>query len=477
VIAVVLCAALAIAAVAAREVRHGEPPSPYQAPPATYHAKASFRATVSVEVSGKVTGGIGDQFVGLSFESSTLNNGYRYDNVGNLAQLLRNLGRSVIRFGGNTADTSFTGINPAALAGLARLAKATGWSVLYTENLAKFNAAQVTADARAVSAALGSRLFGFACGNEPDQFAVAHLRPSGYTFGDYLAQETACFRAIRKAAPRAPLEGPDTAWSQAWLAEYAVREAGTISSLGQHYYPLGCAKAGDKPAALVATLLSPALARREAANFTRYVAAAAAARVPLIISETNSACGGGISGLSNAYASGLWVIDYLLTGAEHGVYAMDFHGGLNTLCAGYTVLCQVGPNDYRPQPIYYGMLFTHLLGTGKFLPVKVSWSSPAGNIAAFALKPSRGGGLRLMVVNLSGDQADTTLGVGGYRGAATVLRLTGPSPLATSGVAIQGASAAANGTVTPGRPGAVTCTSHGCPVTIGGYSAVLVTLG
>jgi hypothetical protein len=412
VIAIAACVVLAITVVAAREVQsarqvHGGGQGQSVEPPATEKAAGSYKVTVSVAVAGKVTGGIGDQLIGLSFESSTVNNGYRYDNVGNLPQLLRNLGSSVIRFGGNTADMSFTGIDSAQLAGLARLAKATGWSVLYTENLGTFNAAQVTADASAVSAALGSGLFAFACGNEPDQFATARLRPSGYTFGEYLAQEAECFQAIRRGAPHAPLEGPDIAWSQAWLAEYAVKEAGTISSLGAHYYPLGCAGPGDKPAALVATLLSPALAGREAATFAKYV----------------------------------------------------------------------GTSEYRPQPIYYGMLFTHLLGTGGFLPVKVSRSSPAGNIAAFALKPGHGDGLRLMVENLSKDQAKATLRVGGYRGAASVLRLTGPSPLATSGVQIQGASAAANGTVTPDGPGAVTCTSGGCPVTIGPYSAVLVTLG
>lgn len=472
-VAVALCAALVVGLVAARSA-HLAPP---QASPAIYRATASYKATVSVDTDGPVAGALSDQFIGLSFESSTVNSGYRYDNVGNLPQLLRNLGHSVIRFGGNTADMSFTGIDPAQLAGVARLAKATGWSVLYTENLARFNAAQVTADARAVSAALGGNLFAFACGNEPDQFAAAHLRPSGYTFGDYLAQEGQCLQAIRAGAPHAPLEGPDTAWSQAWLADYAAREAGTINVLGAHYYPLGCAEPGGKPAALVASLLSRGLAGKEAATIAKYAAAAAAARVPLVISETNSACDGGVSGLSNAYASALWVIDYLLTGAQRGVHGMNFHGGLNPLCSGYTVLCRVGTHDYRPQPIYYGMLFTHLLGTGGFLPLKVTAPAKAGNIAAFALKPSHGGGLRLMVENLSKDQAVTTLRVGGYRGAATVLRLTGPSPLATSGVAIQGATAAGNGTITPGRPGAVTCTSGGCPVTIGGYSAVLVTLG
>jgi hypothetical protein len=139
------------------------------------------------------------------------------------------------------------------------------------------------------------------------------------------------------------------------------------------------------------------------------------------------------------------------------------------------VLCQTGTNRYRAQPIYYGLLFTHLLGTGKFLPVKVSMSSRAGNLAAFALK-SPDGGLRLMVENLSGDQADTTLRADDESGSATVLSLTGPGPLATSGVQIQGASDAANDTLHPGPADTVRCSPQGCPVNLAPYSAALITL-
>jgi hypothetical protein len=48
--------------------------------------------------------------MGLSFESGTLSNGMRFDAVGNLPQLLKNLGPGLLRLGGNSADLStFTG--------------------------------------------------------------------------------------------------------------------------------------------------------------------------------------------------------------------------------------------------------------------------------------------------------------------------------------------------------------------------------
>ena len=245
-----------------------------------------------------------------------------------------------------------------------------------------------------------------------------------------------CFAAIRAGAPNVPLEGPDSVSAPTWLAEYAKKEVGTVSWLGFHYYPLGCGLDGKRPAQAASILLSPALAAEEAATFAQAATDAETADAQLWMTETQSACGGGAQGVSDSYATALWVVDYLLTGAEHGVNGMNFHGGFNIGCESYTPLCQVGTNEYSARPIYYGMLFTHLLGAGHLLPVTVS---SARNVAAFALKPQSGGGLRLIVENLSPYQIDATLRTGGNPGTATVLHMTGPSLLATSGVRIQNA--------------------------------------
>ncbi len=70
---------------------------------------ASYNATVTV--SEKAIGQIGREYIGLSFESSTINNGDRYDARGNLVTLLKTLGTSVLRFGGHSADlAAFTGL-------------------------------------------------------------------------------------------------------------------------------------------------------------------------------------------------------------------------------------------------------------------------------------------------------------------------------------------------------------------------------
>jgi hypothetical protein len=195
-----------------------------------------------VNTSGKAGGAFGNQYVGLSFESGTLNGGH-FDARGNLPQLMRNLGRSVMRFGGLTVDDgTFPGITPHSLAGLARLAKASGWTVLYSEDLGHYNAAAVTADAKAVATELGPSLSAMACGNEPDGFSKPGWRPPTYTMTDYLKEAAACPAAIRAGAPKAPLEGADLTGAPQWLASYARQESGKIAFLGQHLYQAGCRK-------------------------------------------------------------------------------------------------------------------------------------------------------------------------------------------------------------------------------------------
>jgi hypothetical protein len=141
-------------------------------------------------------------------------------------------------------------------------------------------------------------------------FHIAHRTHPSATHSAPRPLRNQCYQAIRAGAPSAPLAGPDTTNTPAWFGPYAAREAGAIRLFGQHYYPLGCASSGDSPAALVGTLLSPGLAASEATRFASYTPQVKRSGAPLIMTETNSACGGGVNGLSNSYAAALWVIDH-----------------------------------------------------------------------------------------------------------------------------------------------------------------------
>ena len=437
--------------------------------------------TTTVNTLGQATGEITDHFAGLSFESGTLNGGH-FDADGNLPQLLRNLGSSIMRFGGNTVDRpTFQGSTQSELAGLAGLAKASGWTVLYSENLGHYNPAVVTADAKAVATALGPSLAAIGCGNEPNAYGGAGYRPSPYSMADYLRDDAACLAAVRSGAPNAPLEGADLTGAPSWLLAYAQQQAGKVALLGQHLYAAGCTGnyVGKTSLQADATLLSPAMAAHEVANFAWLVSYARVAKAQPIMSETNSICGGGLPGVSNSYAAALWAIDYMLAGAADGVRGLNFHDAFTDGCAAYSPLCPIPgqPDEFTAEPLYYGMLFTHLLGSGSLLPVTVQTDPKGSNVTAFALKPATGRGVRLIVENLTSAITTVTLTAGGAASSATALYLAAAGGLtATSGVEIQGATVAANGTINPGAPTTITCSSGGCPLTLPPYTASLVTI-
>jgi hypothetical protein len=443
-----------------------------------------FTTSITVNTSGPHQGFIDSHAIGLSFESGALNSG-KFDKAGNLPQLMRNLGTPVMRFGGNSVDQTYAGlpmyagISASALAGLVRLAKATGWTVLYSENLGHYDEATVKADAKAVAKALGPRLAALACGNEPNLYSGNGNRPVNYSFSQYLTEEDRCLSVLRTAAPRTPLEGGDISATSNWLAPFAAQEKGTLGMFGGHYYPMSCGLNGMTPAQWDTALLSPATTGKEVSVFNTAAAAAKAAKAPLWMTETNNACTGGAPGASNTYASALWAIDYILTGAEHGVSAMSFHTWPDSAhCWGYTPVCQTGTSQYAAQPVYYGMLFTHLLGSGQLLPVTLATSLANQNVTAFALKPFTGTGLRVIVENLGSNATNVALRVGGNPAMATILHLTGPSAglLGKSGVKIQGASIATNGTFKAGAADIARCSAGICPVLVRPRTAVLVTI-
>ncbi|MEV4614692.1 hypothetical protein AB0K43_19140 [Kitasatospora sp. NPDC049258] len=427
-------------------------------------------ATVTIGAQPAVIGTLLEGFLGFSYESTHLRTG-EFDARGNYPQLLKNLGPGVLRFGGNTVDKDFTTSSPEALAALRRLTDATGWRVIYSENGAHLDAAAVTRDVAAVSAALGPALTALACGNEPSSWQSKGYRPTGYGADDLPADAKRCLDAIRKGAPQVPFAGPDLA-STGMLPAYAGWAKGKIGQLDQHYYAISGCRSKD---ATAAGLLSRERASSAAGTIGKLSATAAGLGVPLRLSETNSISCGGIAGVTDGYASALWMADFLLIAAEHGAAGVNIHGGLSgtyltgALGNAYSPILADGEHHHTAAPSYYGMLLARQLGTGKLLEAKVSGG---GNLAAHAVR-NADGSTRVLLENLDG--AAATVGVRpGEATGVSVLTMTAPGLDAKAGVKIQGASVAADGSFAPGAPDHADCPGGTCRITLAPYSAVVL---
>jgi hypothetical protein len=140
----------------------------------------------------------------------------------------------------------------------------------------------------------------------------------------------------------------------------------------------------------------------------------------------------------------------MFTSALYGAQGVNFHGGSG---ASYSPLPQSGATVVSVAPLYYGMLFFTMAGTGNLLQTTVSASGL--NVSAYTVQTSSG--YSIVVVNKDAShnlqvtvQLPTTLSL------ANVTQLTqistgasGPNLSATSGVTIQGQTVGLTGTYSP----------------------------
>jgi hypothetical protein len=423
--------------------------------------------------------------MGLSFEASDL--ALPGFTSGNLASYLRTLGRSVIRIGGNTSDETFwtshgekapawssATITPANLNALGRLARASGWKVILGVNLKHYDPSRAADEAAHASRALGRYLQAVEIGNEPNYYQK-YARNTQQYFKDFEAYAA----AIKKAAPGVAIEGtdvnlaPNSPFQSAFVANESRLARPDIAELTNHYYPLTSSTCAGHPT--IADLLSSGTHLRAKTIAQQAAAQAARLHVPAVFTESNSVICEGQDGVSNVFASALWVLDHELTTAREGVAGDYMHGTVvrcraaKPLYMYYTPLCAptaaaAAAGRLAAQPEYYGLAAVHLIGTGAFLPV----NNPAwATVRAFALRHPDG----TMTVVLDNVQdpahnGPTTLrlGLGASFGAGRKVALTARSLGATTGVTLGGQTVSADGHLAPPRS---------TPVQVGGSTLTI----
>jgi hypothetical protein len=418
-------------------------------------------------------------FLGLSFELRDLPQIARYAARGNLITLLRSLGPGVLRFGGVSADehTTWIGprasaprdagahaprgartvIDPAELAGIAALARASGWRVLLTVDLGRYDPGAAGREAAAARAALGPALLAIAIGNEPDRYVRKGLRAPGWSFDAYRAQAAAYRAAIAAAAPGVAVAGPDPSSGLpglAWLR--ATARALHPQLLTDHYYPLS--SCGYTPT--VSELLSPGVRAKDAAILAQLHAIARDAATPLRIDELGSVSCEGFPDVSDTLASALWALDYTAHAAATDFAGVNFHD-LLVKPGAYSPLVATSPaalarGSLRAQPAWYALLAARALAGTQPLPTSVAAAS-LGELDASAFRATDGRLLLLLVdydtpgsspldVRLRVPRPPSDPRRASAYTSGSILRLAGPSPAATAGVTLAGRAVAADGT-------------------------------
>ncbi|HTR72685.1 MAG TPA: hypothetical protein VMG80_03740 [Solirubrobacteraceae bacterium] len=184
-------------------------------------------------------------------------------------------------------------------------------------------AAQMVADAG--SAATNG--LSFSLGNEPDLYDLPNYSSLSRPVPDEESAAVSTYlqvaASLRQAVGSAPVVGPELARPANWHGELPhVIAALPAQTVGVHMYPLSaCA---TPKAVTIAGMLSAKVG--DAPRRLAWVTAdARAAGVPAILSEANSASCGGVAGVSDSPASGVWAVRFVLSALLTGFQEVRFH--------------------------------------------------------------------------------------------------------------------------------------------------------
>jgi hypothetical protein len=287
-----------------------------------------------------------------------------------------------------------------ALRNLRGFLDAVDWRLIYGLNFACGSAARAADEAAAVSELIGDRLTAFVIGNEVDGFSEDQFfRAKDYDLRQYLTEYEAWVKAIRARVAQARFAGPDTDGKvDTWVMEYARRTRGNTALLTSHFYGMGPASDPHMTAEKLLRKVNPELDAQIAAA---HAASVAAGGTPYRMDEGNSCFGGGREGVSNAYASALWVADYMLRAACAGFAGVNLHGGGSGI---YTPIESSVKTPASPRPVYFGMQFAQQFAGWRVAPCVLETGA---NVTAYA--GTKDGETMLAVINKGADAVQLKL--------------------------------------------------------------------
>ncbi|HZT71365.1 MAG TPA: glycosyl hydrolase family protein [Terriglobia bacterium] len=363
--------------------------------------------------------------------------------------MMKNLGPGVLRLGGNSQDNTCWDpksaphpqwcqgpITPGLLKLYSTAVEAAGWRMIIGLNL-KQNSPRWAL--REVTEGISKQIpagdiIGLEIGNEPSLFARTPARPKTYSPADYVKDASAYIKAFRAnpVARQYSFVAPANCcgWNNPDDLDIILKGIGADLKLATvHNYPT--TTCGQRNVT-VAELLSPERMERFNELSKKLVAVAREHNLPLALAETNSASCGGMAGVSNAFASAVWGLDYMFNIASDGYSNINFHFSYRTGGSAYnpvqTFSWKTGKEvHYRnvAQPLYYAMYaFAKNASGERLLPATTRTTA---NISAFATTASAGSPVHVFVINKDEKASGpVTVHLPGRTGSATLLMLQAP---------------------------------------------------
>jgi hypothetical protein len=387
------------------------------------------------------------------------------------AQLFANLasagqGEPGLRIGGGTADSAWWNptaqlkpngveidLGPFARDSIASFEQATRAPLILDLNFAADRVAYARDWARALLPALpAGTLEALEIGNEPDVYATGRpfgtlprTRPKGYSLKRYARELTPFTKALRRLRGHPRLAAPSTCCGR-WdtqTAKLVRSQHGRLGLLSFHAYATNaCPNATPKDRTTLDNLLGDATFHRIAARLTVIRDQAKKAHRRVQMTETNSASCGGVPGITDTYASSLWMTDWLFLMAAQGVAGVNVHtaGNYTPFLFGYDTDHFTGV----ARASYYGMLlFSRAIADHARLLVRTTLGARTrghANVHVWATA-DRSGHARIVVVNKDRHASgDAVISVPDGAGPGTLERLTAPSLDAKTGIALGGLS-------------------------------------
>jgi hypothetical protein len=358
-------------------------------------------------------------------------------------------------------------ITPLSIRNLQGFLKATGWHCIYGLNLGGGSLDQALAEGGFVAKTLGSQLMCVQFGNEPDLFKHQDQGNKPWTYDEFMARWKIFRSAFHKKLPEVAVAGPDTAWNQKWVKQFTQDVPKEIVLATSHYYPEG---PPTDPQMNIDLLLHPGdrfdSSCREALDLAK------AAGLPFRMAEGNSCYNAGKPGVSDTFASALWVGDFCLQMASLGCVGVNLHGGANGF---YSPIVGSIASGFVVRPEYYGLMLAQQFAG--YTLHRTTIEAQGTNLTVYA---AGGGGERGLIAIFNKDVRDVevtlTEAAYGFKRAA-VARLAGPAIDSKTGVTFEGAAVGSDGQFYPRAGERLRPHNDRLSVRVQGYSAALIRLG